>query len=836
MSDRKPDSSALPLRKSLAKKLISYYDELKARDSGSRSPSRSRSKGKFDVGPELPAYDEEDYRKKQINRVKKVMRKEYERSERDGALDSEDVAFNKSRVCRTDDQYYSSQEAVYASVPLKEHLKDRLIDADDRDSNESADLGYYAPHKESKVMLAVDVEEKEAFRDADEKKLFEHHQRKSKELRRAQYAADRDVINRDKSERIKRQKEMFDSPKYRSLLQSDEYGTTKRSDPKKRFPIWTVVDGNSVPSYISSPRGFEVTPEGDNIEIKEGDIVYIEPKNAYEFRPVSGKVTKPSQRKADCDFVVSSPSSGVSYPIQIEERQRKRKLVNTNCTVYDHKGTLIGRGNVELTGTKSYCKAVELGKDGDVGLVLVKTDKANHVSYKSNDNGKDLELKDKISSQAPFNKYGMPMNRVELQPKLSKDDPKYPRQLFMFGKPSSIEHNPLFTREQARVFCENGRLYEGPLKVKKIRNREEYTLWMTPDKQTTTSEHNTPNTSKLYRSINGAEEEENPINIEMDDKGDLVAIDKAIEMIEHLGEKRKNQIEQDKLRSGPVTSSRVRQRAAERASLTPDRFNEQEPTGSDIEERYKPALKDSIFPSKAPKNNRVSAESGSRLNEQKPAKSYAETVSDYPVKSKKRPQTARDRPVVAQSDQKPRSNKQSRVTGPTRAEEVQTTPFSAPTKKGKANRLSDFQSIEDDESSETRVKQNQGKQFNMKLDVANSEFNRVNIDGTVDVKFEKGGSQMRGFDELGLRQEKLSEQVRRLENKAATDIQVYYKYSQNRPKFQQNNSLALDAIRDRLHSPKEYTKFVRYFMDLPVDIKIRDAFRSYMTLLGKSSN
>lgn len=835
MSDPKYDPSALPLRKSLAKKLISYYDELKDRDGRSPSPSRSKSRSKFDVNPEVPAYDDQEYRKKQIGKVKKVMRSQYERSERDGALDSEDVGFNKSQIGKLEDDYHSGPEDAYHSVPLKEHLKDRLLDEDEDGSQESAELGYYAEHKESKKMLKVDVEEKETFKDDDGRKQFEHHQRKSKELRRAQYAADRDAINRSKAARVRRQRELRDSSKFRSVLDACEFEPTERSDPKKRFSMWTVVEGNSVPSFISSPRGFSVTPEGEDIEIQEGDIVYIEPKNTYEFRPISGKVTTPTQKKTDCDFVVCSPANGVSYPIQIEERQKKRKLANTNCTVYDHKGGVIGRGNIELADTKSYTKAIELCKNGDGGLVLAKTDKPNHVVYKTNENEKDLVLKDKISSQSPFNKYGLRMKVLELQPKISKDNPQYPRKLFTFGKPSKVEHNPLFSREKARVVCENGKLYEGPLNVKKIRNSDEYTLWMVPDKQTTTSDQNTLNTSKLYRSINETGEEENPINIEMDDKGDLIEIDRALEIVEHQGEMRKNQQAQDLQRSTPTTASRIRQRAAERASLSPDLFDEREPINSDIDERHKIALKDSIYPAKALKNNKVSAESGSRVNDLKPSRPFAETTSDNSADNR-RPINQRDKPLASRSVQRPKSGKQSRLTGPTRADEVATTPFSAPTKKGVGHRMSDFHSIDDGEHSDVVEIPGRGKQFKLDMDVANPEFSKVKMDGNVDVKFQKGGQQLRGFDELGLRQEKLSEQVRRLENKAASDIQVYYRYTQNKPKFQQSNSTELHAIRNRLPTAREYTNFVKYFMDLPVDIRIQDAFRSYVKLIDRPAN
>lgn len=787
------DAGIVPLRKSLAKKLINYYDELKNKNE-ERAASRSKSRGRtYEPGPDVPVYRDEDYRRRQLTKVKRVMSREYEKNEKDGVLDYEDVQFNKLHHSqqRSDEVVGEFPLALAVSLPIKQHIKERLLDEYDEDDDERPSFEEDDEETKKKAMFDLDLESEDHFKDPDDKKVFDHHLRKSKEIRRIQYSADRDLKNREKLAKAQHARELELIRKEYAMSATTEFDPTMRSDPKKRFPIWTVVNGVSTPSFISSPRGFALTEDGDNIEINEEDIVYVEPKNHNEFRAFSGKVTRSESRKYDCDFIVTSPSTGQSYPIQIVERMRKRKLASSNCTIIDSEGRLLGRAFIELVYSKSFSKAVEVTKEGNTSVILAKTDRAGYVQYRDFEGEKEIKNKDKIVQISKYSTYGMAMKRIELEPKLSKDDPEFPRELYLFGKSSQVENTPLFQNELARLNCENGIMYEGTLKVRKLKGQEDYGLWILAEKSNQDVHGTSMNNSKLYQSVNLTDVEPEELFIELDEKADLIEIDQALEQVEKVGEQRAKDREVKLL-------NKSRRGGRRRSHL-----------GEDVKR------------SASPITQKTKTYQSTFLDREVPEKGFTNKESDVQRFNNRH-----------QSEFKPRSNKDSKITGPTRAEEITTTPFSAPTKKN--NQLNkgflETTTFKSRKSEHEQLRESE-QNFKMKLDVANQEFNRVDMEGNVNIRFGKTSSPMTGFDGMTFKKVKLTDQIKQIKDKALRDIQIYFKYKLNKPKFSSQNAEKLPTIRKKLSIKGQYLTFIKFFLDLPSRVSISDAFKSFVQVM-----
>ena len=572
----KPTKGTIPLRRQLAKKLVNYFDELKHktdqdsaekalyRSSGSRSPNRKD----FQEEPiGQSAYKDDAYSRLKLSKLKELMREEVQKSSIDGALEYEDPGFTKSLMTKSGGDL--SRHSSIEPKPVNELLKSKIVEADEIGADEvfQEDDG-----GRNDGLFHIDLNNIENFKDSKDKDKFDHHQRKSKEIRRIQYWADLD--NRRKEGKASK------SPmRSKTEIMSEKDGGMEeeelRSDPKRKYPVWTVVNGVSQPAYISSVHGFALSPDKKNIEIREGDTVLIEPRKLNGFRSISGKVHKPSRQDGDCDFTAID-SQSKRFPIQISERKKKRDVANTNCTLYDSKGNKLGRAAVELAEVdpankhpdSSYSKGVLLDSDSSLSLVLVKIPKAGHVLYK-NQNGE--EAHDRIAEQETSVVGHHQVKCLTLEPKRGGNEEEFPKQIYLFGKKSQVENHPLFEGENSKAVCEDGKNYEGEIRIQE-------------------SEHSNFLWIRKEQSLGDGNKAYDYINVDLDEKCSYAEIEDLLEKMEALANKRKHKIQRNSERKKEGLDFRIIDKKGRklRVKITDDNDSDFEPIDSEADEDQEP--------------------------------------------------------------------------------------------------------------------------------------------------------------------------------------------------------------------------------------------------------
>jgi hypothetical protein len=920
-----------PMRKLLAKRTINYYDELKKEEAGlSRSKSRrnnrsgspeprnsaSRSPGQADSKEKarlLRQYDDVDHKKLKLEKTKSLMKSELERAELDGALDHKEDNLSKSKSGYP--TFYnsaimnSSFEENNRKKAVGELLREKVIEAeqlpDYTEEVEELDDSF-ADGK----LFHIDVKNVAKFNNSPEGHKFDYHQRKSKEIRRIQYVAQ---LDKKRVKKVTRRpapqpepesseeevevvplvdlqpanKDRNDENTNDADQQEHEYEEEPeipehvplRSDPKERFNIWTVIDRNSIPSYISSPDGFLINEEDEKIEIKEGDEVLLEPKEKYKFKPTKGVVHKPEERDGDCDFVVID-SKKRRYPIQVTERRIKRPLDSSNCTLYDSKGNLIGRAQVDLTDKDpktgrpiEYCKGVLLDSDNDVSLCLVKRVTPENLLLK---NGDGEVRKETVVNEEDYTLDEETTVTCLTLEKKNPDKKGFPDMVFLFNKRSKIENHPLFENELSKAVCEDGNDYEGPLKVQE--DPEENQLWM----------NNNPREGKKAEFI----------NIDLDEKTDAREISELIRKIEELARRRKKK--RSNLDGIDFT---ILDQKGRRLKVSIRNEDDDEPLDSSVENYEDVVDPESIYyrvefdgktmtptdikkkggsspsPKKRTSDSKEIQEKKTPKREiktQKPARQ--EEIEEKPpakvtsqgskpdgakksIKSTKAP----SRPAPEETnrrEERPREGSSS----PARDEEPRYVGRRVPQEEAKGrsdrtpNRDLDARTRPDRESSKRTVKyekETQQKSTPSKKPAQkpaatqNSNSGKRQNSGQAKVRIQmdmgdEGTLDFEGYGETEANRRPVqpfdgprspanySNRIRDIQQRAARAIQTYYRYHQNKAKLRSNKRKEFEAIKRKLNNNRlMYSGFVTYYLNLPKHTDLDHALKSYANMLDK---
>ena len=248
MNEHALEPSKSPSRKHLAKKAIHYYEQLKewhdydqkkspqvtTDKKNSISRSRSTITATLPHAPSEEIYVDEQHRKKHMEELKCLMKKELGKAEHDGALD-----FSRQEIAKAYTGYpeFMRRESPYSSTnqghkphgledihtnthvikPLIEELKEAVVEAShiyegDKDSlnHDDSYLGreYTKIHpsntkagggQQSDKLFPLELKHANEYNESPYKSRFDHHQRMAKEIRRLQYASEISSHNRSRS-------------------------------------------------------------------------------------------------------------------------------------------------------------------------------------------------------------------------------------------------------------------------------------------------------------------------------------------------------------------------------------------------------------------------------------------------------------------------------------------------------------------------------------------------------------------------------------------------------------------------------------------------------------
>lgn len=821
----KPSKGTIPLRRQLAKKVVHYFDELKEKtksdsvEKAIRKLNGSQSPNKKDIvaaGVSPNSYQDDVYNRLKLSKVNELMKEEVLKSNVDGALEYQDPGFSKSLLLKSvrsgGIENWSRNSSLEPKQPVKEVLKSKIEEADKIEQN--AVKEYEDEEFANRDgLFHIDLAHIEAYKDSKDKDKFDRHQRKSKEIRRIQYWADFDSRNKNgkgsrSPERIKDQ-----------VDDAEDFEEDPRSDPRRKYPIWAVVNGASLPGFISSVHGFALNEDRKNIEIREGDIVVVEPKKLNDFRIINGKVQKPSRKDGDCDFTAVEKNSN-RFPIQITERKKKREVPNSNCTLYDDKGNRLGRAKIGLseiesgrTGSNaSFRKGILLDSDSGLSLILAKLPKSGHVWYKDD---KGVLHKDRVANNEIAVIGQHQMECLTLHP-MGKEDPDFPRQIYLFGPRSQIENHPIYEGEDSIASCEDGKDYEGELRVQQSEHNN--LLWIRREPED-------GNRDRGY----------DYINVDLDNKCSYAEIEDLLEQMKALANKRKHQKYRNSEKKKEGLDFRIIDKKGRklRVKITDDNDSDFEPNDSELDPEEEPQAiyyrleydGEKLLPLNVMKKANYSPNS-----QHKSARDgeFGSPLRTYP----------NNREFDPNSDVKPKNSATGRTKFDREAPESETVgkgqrlQISAlspnPTKRSQLNSARGTYSGQSQKS-------NRDNNMRIQLDIADADTKNIKVRGEGEARINQKVLPLSGLHELGLKQEKLSEQVKRITNKAVSDIQIFLRYCINKEKFRSNNVDFLAEVRKGLGNPRLFRKFIAYFMDLPSSVSMKDAYKSYSDVIGRKA-
>lgn len=313
-----------PIRKQLAKKIITYYDQLaQSREqdrsrsqSRERSKSRSKSKDRFvsssrvfdsksgleKKGEEYELYEDVEHRRVKLHRLKELMKNELEKSALDGALDPD--LETKAKLHPGYPQFMREQfesreftEVDHHNTNVKVHLESKVETFDkppEEDSINEEEEEEQTLEGENRLYHIVARKSVVATNKVEEN-YFDFHQRKAKEIRRLQYAA---------------------------TLASPKKGKIVTKTTITYYAVWVIISGKPVPAKLASDEGFETNNSKDTLVINEDEAVKVKPKIEHKnkFDKFAGRIKKPVDSEPDCDFVVETPE-GRRYPILVSLRE-----------------------------------------------------------------------------------------------------------------------------------------------------------------------------------------------------------------------------------------------------------------------------------------------------------------------------------------------------------------------------------------------------------------------------------------------------------------------------------------------------------------------------------
>lgn len=341
-----------------------------------------------------------------------------------------------------------------------------------------------------------------------ESSAFDFHQRKSKEIRRLQYASEnRRVLRHMRSA----SKEIIEVQKLQAKHQEEVevVPTTyagkareRRTHPDEGYPVWIrFQDGSqrtAMAAMLKNVEGFKINPETDTMEVIEKDRVTVNPIDGAEktesFKVISGRVERPNEDKFenedDCELVVQD-KAGKRFPILFYERnyepemvpepepEPKRVMHDANCRAFDLIGKFLGRGRLELseidkaTGSKvKYAKGILVNSDDKIEFVLAKfiEDRTTTLKHRSlNNTHHDIEEEEDMEIS------GYDVKCLTLAEQNKGGNPEL---LFILNSEYVPQKDVVLSEEPATCELEDFRKFEGDLLYEEAPGDREGTLWL----------------------------------------------------------------------------------------------------------------------------------------------------------------------------------------------------------------------------------------------------------------------------------------------------------------------------------------------------------------------
>jgi hypothetical protein len=567
-------SSRSPIKKQLAKRIVTYFDQLddaRSRErSSERKGSRSRSTSKRSVieyEKDVEPYEDVELRKKKLEDLKELMKKELFKAKTEGVTQPQPDDIYKSvhgypsfmKSSRTHEQYRRKPTAEADLHAFKKSihklLEERVLKAEGKniEEEESMDIeelhqSIVSPEKyQESVVISKDpnnksgeenlfdeqlypIETKKTIKSKNsiEGSAFDFHQRKSKEIRRLQYAAS--FKERESSPRITQErKSTITEYRTRKPAETEEKNNPnqntltgrqreRRTHPDEGYPVWVrlIVEGEvkEIPAMLKHLDGFKINPETDTMEVVEKDRVNVHPYDnsppEHVFQIIGGKVERPNPSKIafeeECELVVQD-AEGNRHPILFYERNkpaddaakddevqqappephpkpRTRIMEEANCRVFDTIGKFLGRGKLALekfdknTGEPiRYAKGILLNSEEKIEFVLVKFYSEKDVALKRRNLSNTQHL---VEDTEIIEMSGYKVRCITL---VEKNQRATPELLFLLDGEYIIQKSRLLDGESSTCELEDWRLFEGTLNYEEAPNDREGTLWLVQHQQ-----------------------------------------------------------------------------------------------------------------------------------------------------------------------------------------------------------------------------------------------------------------------------------------------------------------------------------------------------------------
>jgi hypothetical protein len=467
-----------PIRKQLAKRIINYYDQLaQSREldrSRSRSKERSKSKERLSqsklsasklgdsklsasIDPEVETYEDTEHRKVKLTKLKELMKTELSKAHVDGALDPDYQTLTKlhpgyptfMKELETPEHMLEDKHNTNLKVVLESKVDAFQHLPDDEPYVEEQEEDFMGP--DNRLYHIVTRKSVTASNKAQETN-FDFHQRKAKEIRRLQYAAN---MNNPKP-----------VPK-----------------PVTIYPVWVLVNGKPVPGNLASEMGFKLDSVKKTLVINENENVSVKPKDdpKPKYDKFSGDIKKPTSTDPDCDFVVLGPS-GERVPILVSlrpepipapvEKPKTRYIAGANSTILDAvTNQKIGRAKSDLTGKDAltntkikYSKGIFLDSDNDLSIVLFKRLNQKECMVKKTDQSQDIELIEQEESVDLGD--GLTATKITLAKKPGDKSP-FAREVYLYPNSFFLQPLRIFDNEFIVSECENCLDYHGKTEWRK---------------------------------------------------------------------------------------------------------------------------------------------------------------------------------------------------------------------------------------------------------------------------------------------------------------------------------------------------------------------------------
>ena len=557
MHHRRSDS---PIKKQLAKKLVTYFDqldeaksrerELERKHSRSRSFSKSKSSSQMPIGKssveESEIYDDIDIRRQKLSDLKELMRKELLAAKIAGITEPSPEDITKSlqgyptfmKSGRMNESYRRKNTEDVDMAEFKKSIhkllesrvkKDQIGNPNDDGSSVDTELleqeveidfanKSQDPASQSKLRSSSNIFDEYLYPLETKKKVlptnhvessaFDFHQRKSKEIRRLQYASEnRRVLRHMRSA----SKEIMEVQKLQAKHQEEVevVPTTyagkareRRTHPDEGYPVWIrFQDGSqrtAMAAMLKNVEGFKINPETDTMEVIEKDRVTVNPRDGAEntesFKVISGRVERPNEDKFenedDCELIVQD-KAGKRFPILFYERnyepemvpepepEPKRVMQDANCRAFDIIGKFLGRGRLELseidkaTGKKvRYAKGILVNSEEKIEFVLAKfiEDRTTTLKHRSlNHTHHDIEEEEDMEIS------GYDVKCLTLAEQKKGGNPEL---LFILNSEYVPQKDVVLSEEPATCELEDYRKFEGDLLYEEAPGDRDGTLWL----------------------------------------------------------------------------------------------------------------------------------------------------------------------------------------------------------------------------------------------------------------------------------------------------------------------------------------------------------------------